>query len=63
MAEIIIDTYLCSGCATCVELVPAVFCLDPVTDKAALVSTEVDLTDAVREAAAYCPEKRIELVP
>ena len=37
MAEIIIDTYLCSGCETCTEMCPDVFCIDEATEKAALV--------------------------
>ncbi len=61
MAEIIIDTYLCSGCATCVEMCPEVFRLDETTEKAELVDIEPTITDAIYQAAAFCPEKCIQI--
>ena len=61
MAEIIIDTYQCSGCETCVEMCPDVFRIDESTEKAILVNTSPEITDAVRQAAAFCPEKCIEI--
>lgn len=61
MAEILIDTYLCSGCATCVEMCPQVFRLDPVSEKAELVSLKPEVTREVYQAAAFCPEKCIEI--
>ncbi len=63
MREIIIDTYLCSGCGTCVELSPEVFRLGDMTGKAELVTVDPQITEAVYEAAAYCPEKCIEFFP
>ena len=56
MGGIDIDSYLCSGCATCVVLCPEVFRLSPITGKAELIDPDQPVTDAVREAAAYCPE-------
>jgi ferredoxin len=61
MKHITIDTYLCNGCGACVEMCPEVFGLDEVTEKAALVTLEPIITDAVYQAAAYCPEKCIEI--
>lgn len=61
MAGIDIDTYLCSGCATCVVLCPQAFRLSPITGKAELVDPDQGVTEAVREAAAYCPEHCILL--
>lgn len=61
MTSISIDTYLCNGCATCVEMCPDIFRLDEVTEKAELIITDPDITDAVHLAAAYCPEKCIEI--
>ena len=61
MAGIDIDTFLCSGCATCVVLCPEVFRLSPITGKAELIDPDQPVTDAVREAAAYCPEHCILL--
>ncbi len=61
MTEIIIDTYLCSGCATCVEMCPQVFRMDPVSEKAELVAVNPAVTDDVYQAAAFCPEKCIEI--
>ena len=61
MDTILIDTYRCNGCATCVELCPTVFCLDEVSGKAQLLSPEPEITAAVHQAAAYCPEKCIEI--
>jgi ferredoxin len=62
MAEIIIDTYLCNGCETCAEMCPDVFRIDELTEKAALVNISPQITDAVRQAAAFCPEKCIEIL-
>lgn len=61
MGTVLIDTYLCNGCATCVAICPTVFCLDDVSGKAQLVTPEPEITDAVYQAAAYCPEKCIEI--
>ena len=61
MSEITIDTYLCSNCGTCVEMCPDVFRLDKITRKAALVAEPSEITDAIRQAAAFCPEKCIEI--
>ena len=61
MAEIIIDSYRCSGCGTCVEICPEVFRLDSITEKAELVAPSPAVTDAVYQAAAFCPEKCIQI--
>ena len=61
MGGIDIDSYLCSGCATCVVLCPEVFRLSPITGKAELIDPDQPVTDAVREAAAICPEHCILL--
>ena len=61
MAEIIIDSYRCSGCGTCVEMCPEVFRLDSLTEKAELVTAIQTITDAVYQAAAFCPEKCIDV--
>ncbi len=61
MSTIIIDTYLCNGCATCVAMCPDVFRLDQTTEKAELIQPEPELTDDVYQAAAFCPEKCIEI--
>ncbi len=61
MAEIIIDTYLCSGCETCVEMCPDVFHMDEATEKATLVTASPEITDEIRQAAAFCPEKCIDI--
>ena len=61
MGTVLIDTYLCNGCATCVEICPAVFRLDEVSGKAQLIVPEPEITAALYQAAAYCPEKCIEI--
>ncbi len=61
MAEIIIDSYLCSGCGTCVEMCPEVFRLNSLTEKAELVAAVTTVTDAAHQAAAFCPEKCIQI--
>lgn len=61
MPEIIIDTYLCSGCGTCAEMCPEVFRMDPVSEKAELVTVDPELTENVYLTAAFCPEKCIEI--
>ena len=54
MGGIDIDSYLCSGCATCVVLCPEVFRLSPITGKAELIDPDQPVTDPVREASS-CP--------
>ena len=61
MSDIDIDSYLCSGCATCVAMCPEVFRLHPTTDKAELIDPDQEVTEPVREAAAFCPEHCILL--
>lgn len=61
MEPVIIDTYLCNGCASCVEICPEVFRMDEMTGKAELVTADPEITEAVFQAAAYCPEKCIEI--
>jgi ferredoxin len=58
---IIIDTYRCSGCVTCVEMCPEVFQMDPAGEKAELIDPNPVITDEVYQAAAFCPEKCIEI--
>ncbi|MGI6657203.1 MAG: ferredoxin [Desulfobulbus sp.] len=58
---IAIDTFHCNGCATCHELCPEVFVLNPDSGKAELVSPDPPVTEAVLQAAAYCPTKCIEI--
>ena len=62
MAEIVIDTFLCNGCGSCVELCPAVFRLNESTEEAELVTVDPEITDDVKQAAAYCPAQCIEVV-
>jgi ferredoxin len=61
MAEIVIDTYRCSGCGTCAEMCPEVFRMDSMMEKAELVTVAPEITDAVYQAAAFCPEKCIKV--
>lgn len=61
MAAIEIDSYRCSGCGTCVEMCPEVFKMDSMMEKAELVMVAPEITDAVYQAAAFCPEKCIEV--
>ena len=57
---IIIDSYECNGCASCVEICPEVFVMDENEEKAILVDPDAEVTEKVEEAAAYCPQKCIE---
>ena len=59
MSAIFIDSYRCSGCATCIAMCPDVFVLNPLTEKAELISPDQEVTESVRQAAAFCPEKCI----
>lgn len=61
MAEIVIDTYQCSGCGTCAEMCPEVFRMDSMMEKAELITVTPEITDAVYQAAAFCPEKCIKV--
>lgn len=38
---------------------PDVFALNPLTGKAELIDPDHELTEAIRQAAAFCPEKCI----
>lgn len=62
MADIIIDSYRCSGCETCTEMCPDIFRIDEATEKASLVNPSPQITEAIRQAAAFCPEKCIEIL-
>lgn len=62
MRTIVIDSYRCSGCATCTEMCPEVFVLNPLTEKAELIVADQAVTAAILEAAAFCPEKCILIV-
>ncbi len=62
MSTVLIDSYLCSGCATCTEMCPEVFVLNPLTEKAELIVADQEATETVRQVAAYCPEKCIIIV-
>ena len=44
------------------ELCPQVFRLDPVNEKAELINLQPEITDEVYQAAAFCPEKCIEIL-
>ena len=59
MSTILIDSYRCSGCATCTEMCPDVFVLNPLTGKAELIFPDQQVSEAIRQAAAFCPEKCI----
>ena len=56
--SILIDSYECNGCGSCVEICPEVFVLDD-SEKATLIDSEAEITEKVEEAAAYCPQKCI----
>ena len=59
--QIIIDTYLCNGCGTCIEMCPDVFRYDEANGKATLIDPDPVISKEVYQAAAYCPEKCIEI--
>jgi ferredoxin len=46
---------------TCIELCPDVFRLNELTEKAELINPDQEITELVRQAAAFCPEKCIEI--
>lgn len=41
---------------------PDVFVLNPLTEKAELILPDQEVTESVRQAAAFCPEKCILIV-
>ncbi|WP_448874070.1 ferredoxin [Desulfobulbus propionicus] len=59
MISITIDSYRCSGCGTCCVMCPDVFTLNPLTGKAELIDPDQRPDEAIRQAAAFCPEKCI----
>ena len=58
--SILIDSYECNGCGSCVEICPDVFVMDDDGEKATLVDPDAEVTEKVEKAAAYCPQKCIE---
>jgi len=59
MSALSIDSYRCNGCGTCCAMCPDVFALNPLTGKAELIDPDQEVTEAIRQAAAFCPEKCI----
>ncbi|WP_028581023.1 ferredoxin [Desulfogranum japonicum] len=59
--SITIDTYRCSACMTCIEMYPHLFRLNELTEKAELINPAQPVTEEVLKAAAFCPEKCIEI--
>lgn len=59
MSALSIDSYRCNGCGTCGAMGPDVFALNPLTGKAELIDPDQEVTEAIRQAAAFCPEKCI----
>ena len=59
--KISIDSYLCSGCAACIELCPTVFIFGEHSEKAELVLEDPPESEELQQAIAYCPEKCIEV--
>lgn len=62
MSTLLIDSYRCNGCATCCEMCPDVFILNPLTGRAELLLTDQEVTEEIRQAAAFCPEKCILII-
>lgn len=60
--RVTVDLDVCQGHARCARLAPEVFSLDE-AGYAVLLLEEVpaELQDAVRQAAAACPERAIEI--
>ncbi|HTO55016.1 MAG TPA: ferredoxin [Myxococcota bacterium] len=58
-----VDTDLCQGHAVCKEEAPAVFDLDPATNKVVLKLDRPDesLAAAVKRAVKYCPTRALRL--
>lgn len=62
MSTLLIDSYRCNGCATCCEMCPEIFALNPLTGKAELLRPDQEVTEEICQAAAYCPEKCILII-
>lgn len=62
MSEITIDTWLCSGCGTCVALCPTIFRMNSDGEKAELVEIDPEINEEILKSAAFCPEKCIYIV-
>jgi ferredoxin len=58
-----VDTDLCQGHAVCKEEAPAVFDVDPATNKVVVASDRPDesLAAAVKRAVKYCPTRALRL--
>ncbi len=62
MYEVIIDTYLCSGCGTCVAIAPDIFRMNQTSEKAELIEIDPEINDDILTSAAFCPEKCIDVI-
>ncbi len=53
---VVIDTYECNGCGSCVSLCPDVFEMDQTGDKALVREQPLEITPDLEKAAAFCPQ-------
>ncbi len=58
---VVIDTYECNGCESCVVLCPEVFGMDETGDKALVLEQPKEITPDLEKAAAFCPQSCITL--
>ncbi len=59
--HVVVDTYRCNSCETCVEICPEVFRMNETLEKAEPREDRVECSDSLHLAAAMCPEKCIEI--
>jgi len=59
--SISLDSYLCNGCGSCVEICPAIFKMDETGEKAVVINANPEVTDLLEEAASFCPAKCIAI--
>jgi ferredoxin len=61
VTSILIDTYLCNACGTCVAVCPEIYRISEITGKAETVPEVPAISEAVYRAAAFCPEQCIAI--
>jgi ferredoxin len=53
--QVVIDTYECTGCESCVELCPEIFEFDDENEKAVVILPEGGDENCIEEAISTCP--------
>ncbi len=57
-----LDSYRCNACGSCAELMPEIFQMNPVTEKAEAIVEKSEMSDQLESVVSICPTSCIELI-